>query len=236
MYKKAVILAGGLGKRLEPFTRIIPKPLLPIGETTVMEIQIQYLKDYGVKDIYVATNYRADYIEAFLGNGSKYGIEIHYSKEEEPLGTCGPVLLLKEELNEPFLLMNGDVLTTLDFRKLFAFSTNTEADLIVCTKIINTPFSFGKVYSENGMITKVEEKPDLSLEILAGIYVLKPSVLNFIPPKVYFGIDMLIKDFLDKKFPVAKFLIEDYWIDIGRESDYKNIQSDYTTYFKKRED
>ncbi len=224
---QAVILAGGLGKRLEPFTKVIPKPLLPIGESSVMEIQIGMLKKYGVKEIYVATNYKADYIEAFLGDGSKYGIELFYSREKEPLGTCGPVALLRDRLKKPFLLMNGDVLTNLDFNRLFTFAKNVESPLIIGTKIIVTPFSFGKVCSEGDFITKVEEKPDLSLEILAGIYILKPDVFPFIPQGNYYGIDSLIKNMLEKGHPVAKFLITEYWLDIGRAEDYQAAQSTF---------
>src|SRR5438876_9283992 len=103
---KAVILAGGLGSRLKPFSEIIPKPLLPLGEKAVTEVQIQQLQSAGFTDVYLATNYMSNYVEAFLGNGSRYGIRLHYSKEDKPLGTCGPLTLLKNELTEPFLVMN----------------------------------------------------------------------------------------------------------------------------------
>src|SRR3970040_505646 len=109
---KAVILAGGLGTRLKPFTEAIPKPLLPIGEKSVLEIQIQHLAKYGFDEIYIATNYKANYVESFIGDGQRMGVRITFSKEEKPLGTCGPIRLLKDELTEPFLLMNGDILTT----------------------------------------------------------------------------------------------------------------------------
>ena len=110
---KAVILAGGLGTRLLPFTEVIPKPLLPLGEKSLMQVQIQALKEHGFNTIFVATNYMSDYVEAFLGDGSKYGVKLRFSKEEKPLGTCGPLTLLKNELTEPFILVNGDILTKL---------------------------------------------------------------------------------------------------------------------------
>src|SRR5229473_8310450 len=125
---KAIILAGGLGTRLKPFTEVIPKPLLPVGESSVLEIQILSLARSGFTDIYIATNYKADYIEAFLGNGAKYGIRLTYSREHKPLGTCGPLGLLKDELTEPFLLMNGDILTTLDFREVMDFGVRSDAE------------------------------------------------------------------------------------------------------------
>ena len=107
---KAVILSGGLGTRLRPFTEVIPKPLLPIGEKAVLEIQIEHLKKHGFERIWLATNYKSDYIENFFGDGSKYGVKLHISKEDKPLGTVGPVKLLQDQLSEPFLVMNGDIL------------------------------------------------------------------------------------------------------------------------------
>src|SRR5262249_7498466 len=145
---KAVILAGGLGSRLKPFTQVIPKPLLPIGESSVLEIQILSLARCGFDEIYIATNYMSEYIEAFLGDGTKYGVKLTFSREEKPLGPCGPVLLLRSQLTEPFVLMNGDILTTLDFRDLYQSADGGDADLTVVTKEIVTPFNFGKVTSQ----------------------------------------------------------------------------------------
>jgi len=224
---KAVILAGGLGMRLRPFTQVIPKPLLPIGESSVLEIQILSLKKHGFSEIYIATNYMADYVEAFLGDGSKYGVRITFSKETEPLGTCGPLSLLRSRLTEPFLLMNGDILTTLNFTQVYEFTLKIDASLVVLTKELIMPFNFGKVLSDGDYILGVEEKPNLKSEILAGIYFLKPSVLELIPENTYYGIDTLIKDLLAKQKRIAKWLIKDYWLDIGQPSDYESAQNSY---------
>jgi len=228
---KAIILAGGLGTRLKPFTEVIPKPLLPVGESSVLEIQILSLKKHGIKDIVIATNHMAEYVEAFLGNGSKYGVRLQFSKEKEPLGTCGPVSLVRDQLTEPFLLMNGDVLTTLDFTKAAAFSAATDANLLVMTKQIVVPFQFGKIVSEGNYIVGVEEKPDLKLEILAGIYMLKPPVLDLIPRGAYYGMDTLIKDMIARQLRVAKYPIREYWLDIGRVNDYEVAQEAYREHF-----
>ena len=115
---KAVILAGGLGQRLKPFTQIIPKPLLPLGKSSVLETQILSLKKCGIKDVIIATNYLSDYVRAFLDGKNYYDINISISEENKPLGTCGPLSLLKDVLNSPFLLINGDILTTMDFSVL----------------------------------------------------------------------------------------------------------------------
>jgi NDP-sugar pyrophosphorylase family protein len=229
---KAIILAGGLGTRLKPFTQIIPKPLLPVGESSVLEIQILSLKKHGVTDIFIATNYMADYVQAFLGDGSKYGVRLVFSKEQQPLGTCGPVTLLEKELTEPFFLMNGDILTTLDFGKAYSFACQHEARLVVLTKEIRTPFSFGKVVSKDDCLIGLEEKPNFRFEILSGIYVLKPSLFSLIPKNTYYGIDTLIKDMLAANMKVGKYLMPEYWLDIGQIEDFQEAQEVYKTHFE----
>ena len=229
---KAVILAGGLGMRLRPFTEVLPKPLLPIGDRSILEHQIASLQAAGVTDVYVATNYKSDVIEAYLGDGSKYGLKIHISRETVPLGTAGPVRLLEPDLQVPFLLMNGDILTKLDFRKLYDFALKSDSLLTVGTKIITTPFRFGNVVAdEHGHVLGVDEKPDFHLEILAGIYCMKPGVMQFIPKDAYFGMDMLIKAMLAAGAPITRFLIHDYWLDIGQVEDYTQAREQFEKNF-----
>jgi NDP-mannose synthase len=228
---QAVILAGGLGTRLKPFTQVIPKALLPIGESSVLEIQILGLKKAGVKEIFIATNYMSELVKAYLGDGRKYGISIKFSDEDKPLGTCGPVKLLKNQLSEPFILMNGDILTTLDFGKAFTFGMQADAVLTVVTKEITTPFHFGKVTSEGDYLINIEEKPDYRLEVLSGIYILKPAVFDMIPDDTYYGIDTLIKNMLARNMKIAKYLMKEYWLDIGRIDDYQTAQEAYRLHF-----
>jgi NDP-mannose synthase len=230
--KKAVILAGGLGTRLKPFTDIIPKPLLPIGEKSVLELQIGNLVKYGFEEIYIATNYKADYVEAFIGDGKKLGVNVKFSKEEKPLGTCGPLTLLMENLNEPFVLMNGDILTNLNFNKLFDFGLKTTSPLTVVTKELRTPFNFGSVKVKNDYIIDVKEKPDMVLEIIAGIYLMKPDIFKHIPVNQYFGIDTLIMKLIELKIPVARYLMNEFWLDIGKLDDFKEAQEAYDKHFK----
>jgi NDP-sugar pyrophosphorylase family protein len=228
---KAIILAGGLGERLRPFTQAIPKALLPVGEQSLLEIQIQNLAKQGVADIYIATNYKSQYIENFIGDGSQLGVNIHYSREEKPLGTCGPVSLLRSELTEPFILMNGDLLTTIDFRRFYDFGTSQEGDLTVATKKILTPFNFGSVQTEGNRIIKAEEKPEFTLEIIAGIYCMRPAILDLVPDDEYFGIDNLITRMLAEERPVNRYLMDEFWLDIGRIEDYKEAEAAYRTHF-----
>ena len=228
---KAVILAGGLGSRLKPFTEVIPKPLLPVGESSVLEIQVLSLARCGFDEIYIATNYMADYIEAFLGTGEKYGVRLTYSRETKPLGTCGPLTLLRGDLNEPFLLVNGDILTTLDFREVLDFAMASDADLTVVTKERVTPFNFGKVTKEGPYIVAIEEKPNFRFEVLAGIYAMKPSVLSLIPDDEYFGMDLLINTMLASHQKVAGFSLSGYWLDIGQADEYQTARTNYTEFF-----
>lgn len=228
---KVVILAGGLGSRLKPFTEVIPKPLLPIGEKSVLEIQIERLKKYGFNEIYLATNYKSQYIEGFFGDGSKYGVKITISKEEKPLGTAGPLLLLKEQLTEPFIVMNGDILSLVDFSKLYEFALSQESLLTISIKKEITPFAFGNICFDGDRVTGIQEKPDIVMYILAGIYVMKPAILDFFPVNEYFGMDSLILKMLDEGSAISKYDLNEYWLDIGRINDYEKAQEVYSKKF-----
>jgi NDP-mannose synthase len=232
---KAVILAGGLGTRLKPFSQVIPKPLLPIGDSSVLETQILNMINNGVTEIIIATNYLSEYIKAYVAGKKNYGIKITISNEEKPLGTCGPVTLVRELLDTPFILINGDILTTLDYKLFYNYALNFDADLIVGTKSISSPFEFGKIISDGDYIVDVEEKPNLQMEILSGIYILKPPVLDIIPDDTYYGIDTLIKDMIKGRKKVGKYLIKEYWLDIGRVDDYETAQKAYDEHFKGHE-
>ena len=228
---KAVILAGGLGTRLKPFTEAIPKPLLPIGEKAVLEIQIERLKKYGFDEIYLATNYKSEYIENFFGDGSRYGVKLKISKEDSPLGTAGPLKLLEKELDEPFVVMNGDILTLIDFGKLYALAKEKKSTLTITIKKEITPFQFGNIFYEGDFVTGIEEKPDLVNYILAGIYVMTPAVFDIIPPNKYYGMDHLITEMLETQKPIAKYEMSEYWLDIGRVKDYEKAQEEYNKHF-----
>lgn len=221
---KAVILAGGLGTRLRPFTEIIPKPLLPIGEKAVLEIQIEHLKSHGFDEVILATNYKSEYIENFFGDGSRYGITLTISKEDEPLGTAGPLTLIRDRLTEPFVVMNGDILSALDFTRFYQFAVSSDALLTIAIKKVVTPFAFGDIFFEGDLVTGIQEKPDLVNYVLAGIYVMQPGIFELIPDGEYFGMDSLIRMMLERNLPVQKYEMEEYWLDIGREDDFEKAQ------------
>jgi NDP-sugar pyrophosphorylase family protein len=230
---KAVILAGGLGSRLRPFTEIIPKPLLPVGEKSVLEIQIQRLKKYGFDEIFLATNYKSEYIENFFGDGSRYGVRLTISKEEKSLGTAGPITLLKDRLGtNPCLVMNGDILTLMDFSKFYEFSKAINTDLVVGVKEVISPFAFGNIFYNGDFVTGIEEKPDIKMMVLAGVYIFKPGIFKIMPDNQYFGMDTLIKTMIANKMPIAKYEISEYWLDIGRVDDYQKAQEVYNEHFR----
>jgi len=229
---KAIILAGGLGTRLKPFTEVIPKPLLPIGEKSVLEIQIEGLKKYGFNEIYLCTNYKSEYIKNFFGDGSSLDVKLKVSKENKELGTAGPILLIKDWLNEPFILMNGDLLTLIDFSKFYKFALRKRSILTLAIKKIVTPYAFGNICFNGDVVTRIEEKPDIVTYVLEGIYVIRPEIFKFIPENKYFGMDSLIKKLLRSKIKIVKYEMTEYWLDIGRLNDYEKAQDIYNTHFK----
>lgn len=230
---KAVILAGGLGSRLKPFTEVIPKPLLPIGEKAVLEIQIEHLHKYGFNEIYLATNYKSGYIENFFGDGSRYGVKLFINKEEKPLGSIGPISLLQNELIDPFLVMNGDILTQLNINKFYDFAVNNQSIITITIKEMITPFRFGNIFYKGEFVTGLEEKHDFKTNILAGIYIMKPEIFNHIPYNEYYGMDALLMSLLADNIPISKYDIHEYWLDIGIESDYKEAQTIYNKLYDK---
>ncbi len=228
----AIILSGGLGTRLKPFTEVIPKPLLPIGEKAVLEIQIEHLKKQGFDRIFLATNYKSEYIENFFGDGNKYGVKLTVSREDQPLGTAGPISLLRDRLTEPFLVMNGDILTLCKYRELYDYACSRESLLTISTKEMLTPYQFGNIFTDGDYVTGIDEKPDIRMTILAGIYIFKPELLELIPFNQFYGMDTLIKSMLRQGMPITHYAIREYWLDIGRIDDYEKAQSVYKEHFQ----
>jgi NDP-sugar pyrophosphorylase family protein len=180
----------------------------------------------------LATNYKSDYIQSFFGDGSKYGIKLTISKEEIPLGTAGPVKLLQDQLTEPFLVMNGDILTQLNYSALMDFANKRESLLTISTKEIVTPFQFGNIFTNGDYVTGIEEKPDIRTTILAGIYVFKPEILALIPENTYYGMDTLIKTMIANGMPITHYNIKEYWLDIGQINDFEKAQAIYQEHFQ----
>lgn len=221
---KAVILAGGKGRRLEPYTTVLPKPLMPVGEYPVLEIILRLLKKYGFHDVYLAVGHLAGLIEAYLGNGERLGLNITYSIEEEPLGTVGPLKLIEKKLkDESFLVVNGDVLTDMNIREFFEFHKNSERTMSIAITERKVHIDYGIVKHDGVKIDNFEEKPTLTYWVSMGIYAMSPRVFGFIP-EGKFDIPDLIHTLLREKEEIGVYPYRGYWLDIGREEDMRKAQ------------
>jgi len=225
---RAVILAGGKGTRLLPYSTVLPKPLMPIDDKPILEIVIRQLKYYGFKKITIAVGHLAELIEAFFGDGKKFGVKIDYSRETKPLGTAGPLALIRN-LKEPFLVMNGDLLTTLDYADFMKCHkkqgvTPSGVPLGMATMGIyekKVKIDLGIIKTcEGDLVEEYIEKPSLRHDISTGIYAFNPSVLKFIPKNKHFDLPDLIRILIKNKMPVKTYRIKGYWLDIGRHDDY----------------
>lgn len=224
---KAVILAGGKGTRLKPYTTVIPKPLVPVGEKAILEILISRLKKHGVDEIYICLNHFAEIIMAFFGDGTRFGLKINYSLEHEPLGTVAPIKLI-DSLPENFLVMNGDLLTDLNFQDLFNYHLDGNSLLTVSTYTRTSKIDFGVIdFDYSSLIaTGFREKPEYTFEVSMGVYVMNRKVLDLVPYNTHFGFDNLMISMLEKNQPVRIFPYKGYWLDIGRPDDYEKANED----------
>jgi dTDP-glucose pyrophosphorylase len=221
----AVIMAGGEGMRLRPITNTIPKPMVDIGGVPLLERQIQRLAKAGVTRIYLSVNYLSYVIEDHFGDGSRFGVEIRYLREQEKLGTGGALALLPEKPVAPILVMNGDILTTSDFESLNAFHANQGAEITVAAVDYCIHIPFGVVQNSGSFVTGLIEKPSQRFLCNAGIYALSPSVLEKMPESGVFNMTDLIERCLMAKKPVAVFPVHEYWSDIGTPADLDKARS-----------
>jgi NDP-sugar pyrophosphorylase family protein len=220
MSKRAVILAGGLGSRLRPYTVVLPKPLMPIGEYPILEVVIRQLAFYGFTHITMAVNHQADIIRSYFNSGEKWGVHIDYSLERTPLGTMGPLKLI-EDLPENFLVMNGDILTDLDFGKFYASHVNRKRLFTISACSRSQRSEYGVLETDPGkMVVGFQEKPVVTYEVSMGIYMLSRQVLARIPAGKAYGFDQLVLDFIANKVPVQVERHTGCWLDIGRPDDY----------------
>ncbi len=227
---RAVILAGGKGTRLAPYSTVLPKPLMPIDDMPILEVVVRQLKYYGFKQITIAVGHLSELIEAFFGNGSKWGIKIDYSREDKPLGTAGPLALIRQ-LNRPFLVMNGDLLTTLDYADLLRRHRQAKAIATLGVYQRNVKIDLGIIKSNarDGIIEYIE-KPILKYDISSGIYAFNPAVLKYIPRSRRFDLPELTRALIKDKQPVRAYKFRGYWLDIGRPDDYKQAIEAFSQY------
>ncbi len=219
---KAVILAGGKGTRLRPYTTNFPKPLLPVGDKPVLEIIINQLRSAGITEIIISTGYLGEMVKVFFMDGSKLGVKITYSEENEPLGTAGPLNLLREQLTGTFLVMNGDVLSDLDFSDFIEFHRMHKASATVALSRRNFSVELGVVEIDaSHCFMKWEEKPRVEYLVSTGIYLFECEVLEILPSKGFFNIPDLINSLHNQNRRVLGYVHKGYWLDIGKPADYE---------------
>ena len=217
---QAIILAGGKGTRLSPYTTVLPKPLVPVGDYPILEILIRQLAKCGVEKIVLTIGYHYELFQAFCGNGKKWGIDLEYSLEDKPLGTIGPIRLVKN-LDDNFLIINGDTLTDLDYRELYTLHMREKNIMTIATSTRFVSIDYGVIRTENNShVVSYNEKPKLQYLVSMGVNVLSKEVLDIVPDGVRFDFPQLVLELLNKKKPVRCYVHKGYWLDIGRPEDH----------------
>lgn len=220
MSKRAVILAGGKGTRLRPYTVVLPKPLMPIGEYPILEVIVRQLARQGFTHLTMAVNHQAEIIKAFFMDGAKWGLKIDYSLEDKPLGTMGPLKLLTN-LPENFLIMNGDILTDLNYAKFFDNHVAAENLFTVSSHLREQQVDYGVlVPDQGGVLRAFNEKPKFQYEVSMGVNMMNQRALELIPDNQPYGFDDLMLDLISADKPAMVRRYEGYWLDIGRPDDY----------------
>jgi NDP-sugar pyrophosphorylase family protein len=222
-----VVLAGGKGTRLMPYTTSLPKPLVPVGEYPILDILLRQLARQGFRKITLAVGHLAGLIQAYFKEGRDWGVELSYAYETTPLGTAGPISRLPRD-NRHLLVLNGDLLTTLDFAELVRFHHQNHAAATVGTKRRTETVQFGVIETAaDGKITQYREKPNLDYLVSMGIYVFSPEVRDYIPRSEKFDFPNLVERLIQNNKRVLAYKSDAYWLDIGRPDDYQRANEDF---------
>ena len=221
----AVVMAGGFGRRLAPLTDTVPKPMLPVGGRPIIDRIIQQLRETGIRRITVTTHYQADQITEYFGDGKQFGVDLSYVREDHPLGTAGALGLMNHS-DDPVLVVNGDILTRLDFGAMVAFHQESKADLTVAVRQYDFEVPYGVIECQGWDVRSLSEKPKFNVLINAGVYVIEPSVYQHVPQDQYCDMTDLIQLMIQQGRSVVSFPIIEYWIDVGQPTQYKKAQLD----------
>lgn len=226
----AVILAGGRGVRLRPYTTSLPKPLMPIGDRySILEIVLTQLSDQGFTDVTLAIGHLGHLIRSFIGDGSRWGLRVQYLDEDQPLGTMGPVLRLLDELPPDVLVMNGDILTDMNYAELLTRHRSSNHPLTIATYQREVNIDFGVLEIESQQVVAFREKPTHHYRVSMGVYGVSTAALRHYDSGRHFGFDDLVLDLLDRKTPPASFPFGGFWLDIGRPDDYDRANDEFDT-------
>ena len=225
------IMAGGFGTRLRPLTDTCPKPMLKIGNKPILETVIRSFIKAGFVNFYISTHYMPEQIQSHFGDGSELGVKICYVHEDSPLGTGGALGLLPDDLPQdlPLIMMNGDVLTKVDFERLLEFHTENQADATMCVREYDYQIPYGVINGEGNKITSMVEKPIQRFFVNAGIYVVSPRVIQSVPANHHIDMPTLLEQHMNDRDNILMFPIHEYWLDIGRMDDFNRAQADIHT-------
>lgn len=227
---KAIILAGGKGTRLAPYTTVFPKPLMPVGDIPILEIVIRQLAHHDFKDVTLAVGYLAELLMAYCGDGTKYNLKLSYSREETPLGTAGPIAIIPN-LNDTFLVMNGDLLTTLNYSDMLRYHKKRGGIATMATYQRDVKIDLGVIeVGAANWVTNYVEKPTFHYSVSTGIYIFEPTVLNYIQPGQHLDLPELVLRLLKQGDRVSSYHHEGYWLDIGRHDDYQEAIQKFETH------
>ncbi len=227
-----VIMAGGYGTRLRPLTNDCPKPLLKIDNKPMLEIILDQFIDYGFHNFIFSLNYRGDMIKQHFADGTRWGVNIDYIEEQKPLGTAGALSLLPEKMHQPFIVMNGDIMTQINFQHLLDFHEQHHAHATLCVREYQHTIPYGVVSIDEHRLVALEEKPQQQFYINAGIYVLDPCALDYIDNDKSMDMPELVDRLIARNYSTAVFPIREYWLDIGQPDDYKQANKDYRELFQ----
>ncbi|MCL4562623.1 MAG: sugar phosphate nucleotidyltransferase [Chloroflexi bacterium] len=225
---KAVVLAGGKGARLAPYTKILPKPLMPIGDIPILEILLRQMKRAGIDEVYLTVGHLAGLLKAFFQDGAQLDLKICYSYEDQPLGTAGPLSLL-DGLDDTFMVTNGDVLTDLKFGDLIQShrASGATATIAMYTRQVKVDLGVIQLDGKNNLINGYLEKPTYEFQVSMGIYVFEPKVLKYIPYNQYLDFPDLVLKMIEGKEKVMGYPYQGYWQDLGRQDDYEQAVQDF---------
>lgn len=230
--ESVVIMAGGLGSRLKELTRDTPKPMLNVGSRPILETIVRSFSEQGFHRFYFAVNYKADQIENYFGDGSGFGIEVNYLREQQRMGTAGALSLLSAELEHPVIVTNADLLTKADYAGMIENHLSTGADATMGVRKYEMQVPFGVVQEQDGRISSIFEKPVHQFMVSAGIYVLSPSVLKLVPRDQFFDMPTLFESITEQGLYARSHHIDGYWLDIGQPSDFERANHDFHEVFR----
>lgn len=227
-----VIMAGGEGKRLQPLTEKCPKPMLQVGGKPVLETILNNFIDQGFSRFYMSVHYKSEVIREYFGDGSHWGVEINYINESRPLGTAGALSMLPGDVHESVIVINGDILTKINYGQLLGFHERYGSNATMCVRMYQDMIPYGVVTMENSRLLKIEEKPVRQCYVNAGIYVLNKNALEMIPMNTFFNMPDVFERLIREGKCVTAYPIEEYWIDIGRINDYEQANGDFERIFR----